>query len=207
MLCVLLCPILSVACSDGSSNDGSNTPTNGEDGNTPSNGGGGGGSDAGTGSGRGDAGSGGGGGNQDGGGSTPDSGSGPTTPPSGTDAASICFDKINAYRATLNLPPYARWTDNETCANGQSKSDSESGQAHGAFGKCTEMAQNECPGWGGPPEKMIPDCLAQMWAEGPGDDFSKHGHYTNMSSKSYTKVACGFYTMPNGKVWAVQDFR
>jgi hypothetical protein len=46
-----------------------------------------------------------------------------------------------------------------------------------------------------------------MWNEGPGEDFSKHGHYINMSSTKYTKVACGFWTTPKGSVWAVQNFR
>jgi hypothetical protein len=46
-----------------------------------------------------------------------------------------------------------------------------------------------------------------MWAEGPGADFQTHGHYINMSSTKYTKVACGFYETPTGSVWAVQDFQ
>ena len=47
-----------------------------------------------------------------------------------------------------------------------------------------------------------------MWAEGPGTDFSAHGHYINMSSTDYTQVACGYYTTSDGKtVWAVQDFK
>jgi len=33
------------------------------------------------------------------------------------------------------------------------------------------------------------------------------GHYINMSNPDYTEVACGFYTTPDGYVWAVQDFR
>jgi hypothetical protein len=128
-------------------------------------------------------------------------------PQNNATAAETCVDTINEYRATLGLSPYARWTDAESCTSDAAKSDSETGKAHGAFGKCGEMAQNECPGWPGPPEKMIPDCLAMMWDEGPGEDFSKHGHYINMSSDKYTKVACGFYTLPNGDVWAVQNFR
>lgn len=129
--------------------------------------------------------------------------------PNGGDgtAEQACVDKINAYRATLSLPALVRWTDSEACADGQSQSDSASGKAHGAFGQCSEMAQNECPGWPGPPASMIGGCLDMMWAEGPGADFSKHGHYINMSSTKYTKVACGFYTLPSGKVWSVQDFR
>lgn len=124
-----------------------------------------------------------------------------------SDPAQLCVDTINAYRASISLPAYARWNEAESCAGDQAKSDSQSGTAHGAFGDCMEHAQDECPGWPGPPGSMITGCLAQMWAEGPGSDFAKHGHYINMSSTSYTKVACGFYTLPSGDVWAAQDFR
>jgi hypothetical protein len=122
-------------------------------------------------------------------------------------AASLCVATINMYRATLDLPPYARWTEAEACSSQEAQSDSMTGQPHGAFGQCGESAQNECPGWPAPPEGMIEDCLALMWAEGPGEDFQQHGHYINMSSTSYTKVACGFFTTPQGDVWAVQNFQ
>lgn len=122
-------------------------------------------------------------------------------------ASSHCVDKINEYRGMLGLTPYARWTDAEICSDGEAKSDSETGTAHGAFGTCGENAQNECPGWPGEPEQMIDGCLAQMWAEGPGADFSTHGHYINMSSMSYTKVACGFFKTADGSVWSVQNFQ
>ena len=46
-----------------------------------------------------------------------------------------------------------------------------------------------------------------MWDEGPGSDFSTHGHYINMSNPAYTQVACGYYSKPDGRVWSVQDFR
>jgi hypothetical protein len=119
----------------------------------------------------------------------------------------LCVDTINNYRKTLGLPAYTRWSVNETCADGQALSDSKSGKAHGAFGTCSEFAQDECPGWPGPPSSMITSCLAMMWAEGPGSDFSTHGHYINMSSTAYTQVACGFTTLSDGSVWAVQDFK
>ncbi len=122
-------------------------------------------------------------------------------------AAALCVDTINQYRDTLGLKAYARWTEQEECSNGEAKSDSETGTAHGAFGTCTESAQNECPGWPGPPDSMIPQCLDLMWAEGPGEDFSKHGHYINMSNPNYTKVACGFHVLADGSVWAVQNFQ
>jgi hypothetical protein len=119
----------------------------------------------------------------------------------------LCVDEINKYRATEGKPPYAGWTSAYACADAQSKSDSESGTAHGAFGKCGEFAQNECPNWPGPPDTMIVGCLKMMWAEGPGTPFSAHGHYINMSSTSYKSVACGFYKTPSGSYWAVQDFK
>jgi hypothetical protein len=54
---------------------------------------------------------------------------------------------------------------------------------------------------------MIGDCMQMMWNEGPGDFNAGHGHYINMSSTMYTKVACGFHLLPDGNVWAVQDFQ
>ncbi len=114
----------------------------------------------------------------------------------------LCVDTINQYRATLGLKPYVRWTSAETCSDGEAASDSKTGKAHGAFGTCGEMAQNECPGWSGPPETMIKGCLAAMWAEGPGG-----GHYENMRSSRYTTAACGFATTSAGKIWSVQNFK
>jgi hypothetical protein len=121
-------------------------------------------------------------------------------------ARQICVDTINMYRATLGLPAYARWTDAESCSDDEAMSDLQSQTPHGAFGMCGEWAQNECPGWPGPPDQSLPDCLAQMWAEGPGQDFNLHGHYINMSSEMYTQVACGFAEV-NGEFWMVQNFQ
>jgi hypothetical protein len=124
-----------------------------------------------------------------------------------TGVQQLCVDTINNYRSTLGLPPYARWTAEEACGDGQAQSDSQTGTAHGAFTRCTELAQNECPGWPTPQETAITGCLQAMWNEGPGADFATHGHYINMSSTQYKQVACGFFTTAAGKVWAVQDFR
>lgn len=121
-------------------------------------------------------------------------------------ARAACVGKINEYRATLGLAPYAEWSSADACADDQAKSDSSTGAAHGAFGECGESAQNECPGWPAPPETSIQNCLAMMWGEGPGD-FAHHGHYVNMSSTSYSTVACGFHVSADGSFWAVQDFR
>ncbi len=123
--------------------------------------------------------------------------------PSGTTAAEICVAKINEYRKTKALAPLARWTENEACSDGEAASDAMTKRPHGAFGKCGETAQNECPGWQGPAETMIPLCLKSMWAEGPGG-----GHYDAMANSRYTKVACGFGTAAGGGgIWSVQNFR
>jgi hypothetical protein len=131
----------------------------------------------------------------------------PMAPSADGDAAEDCVDTINAYRASIGRAPYARWTAAEACVDDQAHDDSQSHVPHGAFGHCGEWAQNECPGWPGPPEQMIGSCLQAMWNEGPGDDFSTHGHYLYMASTQYTKVACGFHVTANGSVWAVQDFQ
>jgi hypothetical protein len=118
-----------------------------------------------------------------------------------------CIDKINEYRATLSLPPYIRDPSKESCADGEAKTDALANTAHSAFGSCSEYAQNECPGY--PSSDMsgsLDGCLAQMWAEGPGTDFSKHGHYINMTSTSYTHAFCGFYDVGDGTFWGAQDF-
>jgi hypothetical protein len=141
------------------------------------------------------------------------------------DARQICVDKINALRATKGLPPFARWTEKEACADQQATSDEQSGNAHGSFGDCDESAQNECLGGGA---NGIEGCLDSMWdeknqngcsgcdacADGynpncPNCDFYGDstgdvcGHYVNMSAKYLTKVACGFSA---GGGWATIDF-
>lgn len=121
-------------------------------------------------------------------------------------ATQLCVDTINMYRATLGLPALARWKDAEDCADAECVSDGMTGVPHGAFGMCGESAQNECPGWPGDPETLIVDCLAVMWAEGPGEDFNLHGHYINMSNPAYTRVACGFAPGMGG-IWAIQNFQ
>ena len=117
-----------------------------------------------------------------------------------------CVDKINAFRATLDLPPYARWTEGETCADMAAKNDAKKNVPHDAFLTCDEWAQNECPQWRSV-ERVLGACFQMMWDEGPGEDYSKHGHYTAMAHEGYTQVACGFYRTDSGEVWAVQNFQ
>lgn len=122
------------------------------------------------------------------------------------DARMRCVNRTNALRATKGLSPIPRLASAEACADGQAKSDSESGKAHGAFDACLDqvkgwkgVAQNECPNYGSV-EDTLTTCLDAMWAEGPGG-----GHYDNMTGES-TDTACGIYKTPAGKVWLVQDF-
>ncbi len=116
-----------------------------------------------------------------------------------------CVQRTNEFRAQLSLAPLGRQTDREACLDAEAQADAASGTAHGAFGRCQEGAQNECPGWPGPLEQVIDKCLAQMFAEGPGP-FAGHGHYINMTDPQFRSVSCGFSTADNGQIWLVQDF-
>jgi len=116
-----------------------------------------------------------------------------------------CVQRTNEFRARVSLGPLARQTSRDACLDGQAQNDARSSTAHGAFGRCQEGAQNECPGWPGPLEQVIDQCLAQMFAEGPGP-FADHGHYLNMTDPKWTSVSCGFSTASNGQIWLVQDF-
>lgn len=139
-----------------------------------------------------------------------------------------CVDTINQYRATLSLPPLTRASASvETCSDTGAESDATAMVAHGSAGKCPNMsAQDTCPGWRpgqyGGVENAMKACLQGMWSEGEppeGRDqciqeyfsgntacFLAHGHYLNMSSTDNTIVSCGFYVMPDGRVWMNQDF-
>jgi hypothetical protein len=115
-----------------------------------------------------------------------------------------CVEHINSLRAPVGLGPLSRWSDGESCADAEARSDSESGEAHGSYGQCDERAQNECPRWRSMtgPHGIVPGCLDMMWSEGPGG-----GHYDNMTRSSYTMVACGFHETSNGEIWAVQNYK
>ncbi len=123
-----------------------------------------------------------------------------------SDERGQCVERINALRATLDLPPLEQWTSGERCADRQAGNDARTGVAHDAFGACDESAQNECPGWPSV-EAIIDRCLQSMWDEGPGEDYSAHGHYINMTNSSYTRVACGFHETSSGEVWGIQNFQ
>jgi hypothetical protein len=118
----------------------------------------------------------------------------------------MCVQIINQDRATLKVAALTEASaSDEACVDGQAQADYTANVPHAAFGQCSESAQDECPGWPGPPSSIDTSCLAQMWAEGPpaaGQD----NHWLNMSNAQYTRVACGFYQDPAGTWWATQDF-
>jgi hypothetical protein len=121
-----------------------------------------------------------------------------------------CVTRINQLRWECQcLPALQRWNEAEVCANRHSEYDS-TRSPHAGFGSdiCSPRgsAQNECPGWGST-EQVINGCLQFMWDEGPGEPYSAHGHYINMTNPSYTMVACGFYETAGGSVWSVQNFQ
>lgn len=130
----------------------------------------------------------------------------PEVLPATGDDGEDCVQRINQLRAECQcLPPLERWVEGEACAEEHARYDAQHDEAHKGFrdGVCEHggWAQNECPGWGGGWPQVISGCLQMMWDEGPGEDFQAHGHYLNMSSQDYTKVACG-----GGDNWFVQNF-
>jgi hypothetical protein len=116
-----------------------------------------------------------------------------------------CINETNSYRARLGLPALVPNPGKYACTDVDARGDAQNGTVHGGSGKCDFGAQNECPSWPGPAGQMVSRCLASMFAEGPGEPYSAHGHYINMTSKEYRSLACGFFEM-NGRVWLVQNY-
>lgn len=134
----------------------------------------------------------------------------PNVLPSTGDLYEDCVRRINQLRAECQcLPPLERWPEGEDCANQQAEYDAVNNQAHAGFnaGICgpSGRGQNECPGYQSE-NQVISLCLQQMWDEGPGESFLQHGHYINMTNPSHQRVACGFFTSEQGRVWAIQNF-
>jgi len=148
---------------------------------------------------------------------TPDYACKPTSPNTG-DPYADCVARVNQFRACVCLAPLPRWTAGEACANQEAEYDSQQNTAHAGFSAkiCTSgNAQDECPNWGGSYSSVVAGCLQSMFDEGPpptascsGSCYQSHGHYINMTGTGYKSgVACGFYTMSSGKIWAVQNFQ
>jgi hypothetical protein len=127
-------------------------------------------------------------------------------------------DRINQFRTQCAcLAPLERWRDGEACADQMAAHDAAATRAHDGFINhvCSPSgnAQNECPGYAGPAE-VAQRCLQLMWDEGPapsatcnGSCFQQHGHFINMTSAQYKRVACGFSALTSSTdVWSVQNF-
>jgi hypothetical protein len=152
------------------------------------------------------------------GGCVPDYACKPVSPNTG-DPYADCVARVNQFRACVCLPPLARWTAGEACANQDAQYDSEQNTAHaGAQADICDWgnAQDECPDWTrSTNEKVVDGCLLMMFQEGPppagsctGTCYSDHGHYINMTGTGYKSgVACGFYTTASGSIWATQNFK
>lgn len=128
----------------------------------------------------------------------------PALLPSTGDLYEDCVTRINQLRWECQcLPPLERWADAEPCTDDNARFDSENGP-HASFGlgQCGAtgaVAQNECPHYPST-EAVLSGCFQSMWDEGPGG-----GHYENMSSHDYSRVACGFYFEPDGRVYATHN--
>jgi hypothetical protein len=143
-------------------------------------------------------------------------------PDSFSEARQQIVHRVNDYRGTLGLKRLIRNKAMDACVDTQAQMDYASGTAHSAFGHCKEFAQNECPGWTGTKmlavaDNIVTSCMQMMWDEGapPAGTpcgggttcYSQHGHYINMTSTAYSKMACGFYYNTAAKTMcATQDF-
>lgn len=115
------------------------------------------------------------------------------------DPHATCVEIINRLRATAQLPPYARWSAGELCADKAAAADAAAGKPHSAFGSCGEPAQNVCPDRDGG-VSALEGCLSTQWSSKPS------GVHQALASVIYTKVACGLFVTAQGKLWAVQNF-
>ena len=126
-----------------------------------------------------------------------------------------CLDIINEYRATENLGPLSRASDEkQACTDKQAADDLASESPHGHFLACGEGAQNSGPNVSMYASKSYSDYvrmyLKMMWEDEKAlvvsgeadpdndDDYPKIGHYLNMKGKFKT-VACGFAVSSDGK--------
>lgn len=118
----------------------------------------------------------------------------------------FCVAEVNKHRAAAGVAPLARWGTNEACVDGQALSDYTAGRTHSNVTACTETGQAACLEWpSADPNASLRGCIQAMWDEGPGD-FATHSNYETLAKTSFTKVACGIYLTPGGKLWAELDF-
>jgi uncharacterized protein YkwD len=132
---------------------------------------------------------------------------------------------INAYRATLSLPPYALAAQLSAFSLAASQELSTDHQPHQYFinagnglwtmGFNTMAGENQ-----GDPnglgelsascattneEQQITQILQAMFDEGPPGDAGDHGHYENIMSASFTRIGIGLVEV-SGKLYLTNDF-
>ena len=50
-------------------------------------------------------------------------------------------------------------------------------------------------------------CIQAFYDEGPGSDYSTHGHYINMMNPDYSTLGCGIYVDSASGDWTLtQDY-
>jgi uncharacterized protein YkwD len=154
-----------------------------------------------------------------GGGGGGGSGSGGGGGGSGSNTALVeCVTQTNAYRAMNGKSALTESSQLETYAATGAMFDYENMMAHDHFtmtsGGGIAFAENECPGFdgwnianaGGNMLSLMDMCLQAFYDEGPGSDYSTHGHYINMMG-DYGTLGCGIYEdSSSGDVTIVQDY-
>ncbi len=128
----------------------------------------------------------------------------------------VCVSQTNMYRAMNGKPALTLSTQLEAYAATGAMFDEQAGSAHDHFGM-TEgggiaFAENECPGFdgwnlqqgGGTLVGTMKACILAFYSEGPGSDYSTHGHYINMMG-DYGTLGCGIY-QDSSTVTITQDY-
>lgn len=135
-----------------------------------------------------------------------------------------CLEVVNAKRATEDLPPLVRATEErEKCVVTQAMDDMAAGKGHANFGDCGEFAQNTGPDintqWYGTEKKIVDTYVNMMWDDekklvtsgerdpDSKDDYPYIGHYLNMKNTKYKSLACGIaYSTDGKKAWFNMNF-
>jgi hypothetical protein len=139
--------------------------------------------------------------------------------------ANACVSKIQSLRTSIGLSngtnlvsvaskePAISGATYGDCAWKEGQYDSTNGAhaAHSANLYHCLGTQNECVNWslnaGETPTQMVKRCVQAWFNEGPGADYTTHGHYTNMTSTTYKNPTCGVYKNAAGKYTIAADFK
>lgn len=135
-----------------------------------------------------------------------------------------CLEVVNAKRATEDLPPLVRATEErEKCVVTQAADDMAANKGHANFGDCGESAQNSGPNiqtqYYSTEKKIVDNYVNMMWDDekklvtsgerdpDSKDDYPYIGHYLNMKNTKYKSLACGIaYSTDGKKAWFNMNF-